>query len=205
MTTLEYLKTEGIYYYLSWPGIWIILIPAALVAGFFNYVSSSGSCPVDTVSSFFMILPTVTGISLAIGVTAITFQLGTFNVDELRNFVLDDNSMKQFDIMRAAAHWTVSVLIICFLAGIVLLVLSKLNWINTSYAVQSLFLFIALAVVGLAISHARFAARAAFDFASFKVALAQAIEQAEIDEQERKKAAGPPAQSTPPQQNDNPK
>jgi len=185
MKTIDYLREEGQHYYLNEPGVaWIVLLLSFLGVFFFNCLFDS-SCTLDTVGPFFMILPTVTGILAAIGVTAITFQLGTFTVEELRNFVLDTDSMKQFRIMRTAAHWTISVLMGSFLSGIIVLILSKVNWISSSRVGQSLLLFVALAILGFAIGHARFAARAAFDFANFKVAIAQAIEEETIKREQK--------------------
>ena len=121
---------------------------------------------------------------LALGAAAITFQLGTFSVTELQNFVGDRDAMLHFDVTRASAKWTVQVLIGCFVLGILLSLLVKLPELER-YCPLCLLAASAF-VMMVAISHAGFAARAAFDFANLKIAVAQALERPPVEQTKKK-------------------
>lgn len=191
----DYFKEEGWDYYTSWPGIWPTLIVAFVTFPIFDFVLDSDS-RVPVVMAACSIAPTVTGITLAIAVTAVAFQLATFTVDDLRNFVTRDQAMKHFTIMRTATRLAIVVLIASFAFAIAISILARIP--GATSPAWRWFFMASITIIALAISHAGFAVRAAFNFADLKVVLAEAIEQShqainEIDEKDRSDSAQPGA------------
>jgi len=183
MTTLEYLKEEGWRYYLGWPGIWPSLLITILAILAYSLIPGCHS-RTELLKAICGSAATITGIMLALGAAAITFQLGTFSVTELQNFVGNREAMQHLDITRASAKWTIEVLIGTFVLGVVLSLLIKLPELEKSGPFS--LLGISVFVIMVAISHAGFAARAAFDFANLKIAVAQALEGIPADQDEMK-------------------
>ena len=182
MTTLQYFKEEGWQYYRSWPGIWPTLLATGISVLFYFVIPDCNSRQ-EIVKAICGSPIAVTGIMLALAVAAITFQIGTFTVQDLRHFVGSEKAMKDFDVIRASAKWTIHVLIASFISSILIFALSKLLVLQEGYS--WLLLGLAVFILVLAISHVCFAIRAAFDFANVKVAIAKALEEAPSDTQKR--------------------
>lgn len=173
MTTSEYFKEEGWKYYRSWPGIWpTVIVTLGGVALF--YLIPDEQCRMRLAQTVCGATATVTGIMLALAITAITFQLGTFSVDDLRNFVNHDEAMHLLEMTRASAKWTINLMIAIFIVGIIVSVLGK--WPEDQMYWPHIFMGISIFCIVLAISHVGFAVRAAFDFAKVKTAIAQELE-----------------------------
>jgi hypothetical protein len=174
MTTSEYLKEEGFSYYGNWPGIWPTISFTAFVSVIYFLIPECGARK-EIVRAMAGNCATITGIMLAIGVTAITFQLGTLTVSDLQNFVGSEEAMKNFEVVRGSARWTIQVMIASFIIGILVSILVKLPIIENSYPLP--LLLISSFTIAWAISHAGFAIRAAFDFAEIKVVIARILEE----------------------------
>jgi len=103
MSLKLYLRKEVLGFHFKGPGFWFPLFVGCVCAMWIGFLDDEHACLL--VKDLVSILPTWSVVVLGLIVASVTFQLGTFSVEDLRTFAEDEQGREYFCLIRGAMLW----------------------------------------------------------------------------------------------------